>query len=66
MKTAHTSEGQAIEASATAPKEAVCPYCGGRLLLRGRKLMGDDQRVYYWRHQGNRNRDCNARKHPGG
>jgi DNA-directed RNA polymerase subunit RPC12/RpoP len=66
MKIAQTFEGQPIEASVTAPKEAVCPCCGGRLLLRARKLMGDGQRVYYWRHQGNRNRDCSARKRPGG
>ena len=66
MKIAQTSEGQPIEASADAPKEAVCPCCGGRLLLRSRNVMGDGQRVYYWRHQGNQNRDCSARKRPGG
>ena len=64
MKIAQTQDGQTIEATATAPKQAICPRCGGRLVLRGRRIMGNDEKTYFWRHQRNQNRHCSARSHP--
>ncbi len=66
MKVAVTTGGKPIEASMMAPKEAICPYCGGRVTLRGRRMMGNGKRTYFWRHQGNKNRHCEARRRPMG
>jgi hypothetical protein len=66
MKVAETTGGEPIEASLMAPKQAVCPCCGGRVTLRSRRVMGDGKRTYHWRHQGNVNRDCSARHRPVG
>ncbi|MFZ0545909.1 MAG: hypothetical protein WAM60_10755 [Candidatus Promineifilaceae bacterium] len=64
MKFAVTETGKKIEASATAPKFAICHCCGGELTLRSRKTMKNGERTYYWRHRSNRNRNCSARNRP--
>ncbi len=61
MKTALTSDGKQIEASADAPEEAICPHCGGVVLLRGRRVMGTDKKSYFWRHTPGANPDCPGR-----
>ena len=61
MKLAQTAEGLEIEAAEGAPKQAICAYCGGVVILRGRKLMGKDEKSYYWRHLDNQNRKCPGR-----
>lgn len=64
MKIAQTKEGQSVIATATAPLEAVCPHCGGVLVLRYRRTMGNEKLIYYWRHESNRNVQCRARQRP--
>jgi hypothetical protein len=66
MKTAKTPTGQIIEASPDAPKVAICPYCGGKLTLRSRRPMNNGKVTYFWRHRGNKNVNCTARKRPVG
>ncbi len=61
MKTAQTTDGTAIPASEEAPKEAQCPFCGGVVTLRRRKLMNAGGYSYFWRHRDRENRDCPAR-----
>ncbi len=61
MKVAKTDDGDQVEASESAPKEAICPYCGGIVILRGRRLMGQDKKSYFWRHQDNKNMNCPGR-----
>jgi DNA-directed RNA polymerase subunit RPC12/RpoP len=61
MKIALTPEGKQIEASAAAPAQAVCPHCGGVVLLRGRRVMGSDEKSYYWRHAPGSDPNCPAR-----
>jgi len=53
---------QPVVASAEAPQEAICPACGGVVILRQRKLMNQGGYAYYWRHRDNRNREC-AKRH---
>lgn len=62
MKIARTTEGKEILAAADAPEQAVCPFCGGVLVLRGRRTMNNGETVYYWRHLNNNNRQCSGRK----
>jgi hypothetical protein len=50
MKTAVSSHGQPIAASPSAPGTAVCPNCGGVVMLRVRRLMANSGNSYYWRH----------------
>jgi hypothetical protein len=64
MKVAQTVDGKKVVASASAPKEAVCPCCGGRLTLRSRRTMNNGQRTYFWRHRSNHNTNCSARNRP--
>ncbi len=64
MKIAHSSSGEPIVADAGAPAQAVCPHCGGRLILRSRRLMGSMKLTYYWRHGSNRNLRCDRRSRP--
>ncbi|MCL4266256.1 MAG: hypothetical protein KJ069_23825 [Anaerolineae bacterium] len=64
MKTATTANGQPIPAAANSPKQAICPHCGGVLTLRCRQPMKNGAVVYYWRHQSNENRHCQARTRP--
>ena len=66
MKTAqHPDNQQPITASDAAPEQAVCPSCGGVVILRRRKRMNGTC-VYYWRHRDNRNRHCKGRSRPVG
>ena len=60
MKVALSADGDPIEASADAPEQAICPHCGGVLLLRGRKVMGGSK-SYYWRHAPGGDPDCPGR-----
>lgn len=39
---------------------AVCPYCGGVVVLRRRRVMGN-QHVAYWRHRDNCDLSCPGR-----
>ncbi len=64
MKIANTSSGKPIEASPNAPKEAICPFCGGSLTLRSRRPMNNGKTTYFWRHRSNKNRNCIARRRP--
>ncbi|MEM7112269.1 MAG: hypothetical protein AAF614_07545 [Chloroflexota bacterium] len=64
MKIAQTPDGTPLVASPEAPKQAICPVCGGTLTLRSRKTMSPGEKVYYWRHRGNRNRHCSGRTRP--
>jgi len=61
MKVALNSDGTPIEASADAPKEAICPHCGGVVLLRGRRVMGNQAKSYYWRHAPGGDPNCPGR-----
>lgn len=50
MKTAVSSNGKIVTASHSAPARAICPTCGGVVLLRARKLMANAGNSYYWHH----------------
>jgi len=50
VKTAVSSFGTIVAASQTAPTEARCPKCGGKVVLRARRLMANGGNSYYWRH----------------
>jgi hypothetical protein len=66
MHTAITSDGNTIKAGASAPREAYCPFCGAKMVLRRRRHMGKTKAksTYFWRHQDNRNLYCPARVGP--
>ncbi len=64
MQLAQTIDGKTVPAAADAPKEAICPRCGGKLTLRSRKAMNNCQQTYFWRHRPNQNRQCRARHKP--
>ena len=64
MKVACTTSGEQIIANPSAPPEAVCPVCGGTLILRSRKTMDNGRKTYFWRHLSNRNTHCSARNRP--
>lgn len=66
MKTAVRidKEGGYLVASASAPEKAKCPFCGGLVILRHRRLMNNSGTTYYWKHRGNLNRNCTARVRP--
>lgn len=64
MQLAQTTEGKKVTATANAPKEAICPQCGGKLTLRSRKAMNNCKATYFWRHRSNQNRHCSARHRP--
>lgn len=53
MKTAVSSNGVVVVASQVAPQRAICPNCGGIVILRARKLMANCGNSYYWRHLDN-------------
>jgi hypothetical protein len=61
MKIAQTADGSVVTAASKAPKEALCRYCGGVVILRRRKLMNHGGYSYYWRHRDNEHRDCPGR-----
>lgn len=50
MKTAVSSCGSIVAASLGAPVQAICPKCGGVVILRVRRLMANGGNSYYWRH----------------
>jgi hypothetical protein len=66
MKFALSDTGQKIEANSSAPKVATCHCCGGELTLRSRKTMNNGERIFFWRHRSNTNRNCSARTRPVG
>ncbi|WP_420644006.1 hypothetical protein [Candidatus Leptofilum sp.] len=66
MKEAILPNGTAVTASGNAPSEAICPECGGVLLLRRRRTMKKSVVAFYWRHASNQNLNCKARKRPTG
>lgn len=53
MKTAVSSNGRKLVASRTSPNTAVCPKCGGTVILKSRRLMANAGNTYYWRHKDN-------------
>ena len=61
MKTAKLQNGEQVTASKSAPDQAICPICGGIVILRKRKKMGSSEFTYYWRHMDGKNTDCRAR-----
>lgn len=62
MKIALNAIGQKIQADADAPEIAICPYCGGQVLLRRRRLgYPAGSFSYFWRHQDQANRNCPGR-----
>jgi hypothetical protein len=62
MKTALDHTGSAIEARAGQPEQAICPHCGGVVVLR-RRRRGRPQSgfTYFWRHRDHENSTCSAR-----
>ncbi len=42
-------EGRMVQAGPEAPKEARCPACGGRVVLR-RRRNGRDNYTWFYRH----------------
>lgn len=54
--------GNMIEASAIAPKKAICPYCKAIVNLRTRRRGHPQAGVtYFWRHEDYSNPRCTAR-----
>ncbi|MCB8968148.1 MAG: hypothetical protein H6660_14785 [Ardenticatenaceae bacterium] len=64
MKVAQNKDGNPVVATDSAPKQAICPRCGGVLELRSRRTMGDGCLTYFWRHQSNNNTKCTGRRRP--
>lgn len=64
MKKALALDGKLIEAEASSPAEARCPYCRGTMILRQRRLMDRRKVTYFWRHLDNRNLYCSGRARP--
>jgi predicted RNA-binding Zn-ribbon protein involved in translation (DUF1610 family) len=48
--------GAVVVAGEGAPPEAVCPACGGRVILRGRRSR--DGTVWFYRHADGVGLDC--------
>jgi hypothetical protein len=61
MKTAQLPDGEKIEAGEEAPPKAICPFCGGTVTLRRRKLMNNQGFSFFWRHLDNENLQCQTR-----
>jgi hypothetical protein len=62
MKYAVDAAGSPVRAEASAPLQALCPYCGGPMILRCRRQSSRPGDVtYFWRHKDNINLDCQAR-----
>lgn len=67
MRLALDATGSPIVAQAGLPDRAVCPHCGGVVILRQRRRSqprGDV--VYFWRHLNRDNTSCPARFMAGG
>lgn len=62
MITALDQTGVLIEAAIGAPEQAVCPHCGGVVILRRRRSHRLSSDVsHFWRHRDHDNIDCPAR-----
>jgi hypothetical protein len=62
MRDAVDKSGSPVRAGADAPCEALCPRCGGPMVLRIRRRSSRPGDVtYFWRHKDNINLDCQAR-----
>jgi hypothetical protein len=62
MEFAVDKSGAPVRAMADAPCRALCPHCGGPMILRHRQRSSRPGDVtYFWRHQDNTNLDCRAR-----
>lgn len=61
MIVAELANGQTVHASGTAPTDAFCPFCRGKVVLRKRKKMGSATVTYFWRHLDGKNVKCPAR-----
>jgi hypothetical protein len=64
MRIAHDQAGQPIEANAAAPSQAICPSCGGGVVLRSRAAVNDLQKTYFWRHAHLVDLNCSERRSP--
>jgi hypothetical protein len=60
VKTAVNEMGEPIAAESAPGDRALCPYCGGIVTRRYKRLM-DGCSVAYWRHRNNRDTDCQGR-----
>lgn len=60
MKTAVNRVGEPIDADSADEDRAICPCCGGMVVLRRRRVMGN-QHVAYWRHRDNCDLSCPGR-----
>jgi hypothetical protein len=62
MKTALDQNSSLVEAGVGQPEQAICPRCGGVVVLR-RRCRNHPQRgfTYFWRHQDHENSRCPAR-----
>ena len=62
MRLALDATGSPIEAQAGLPDQAICPQCGGVVILRQRRRgHQSDDVIYFWRHQDRANAHCPAR-----
>lgn len=61
MRTARDHTGCPLEAAPGAPEQAICPHCGGEVLLRRRRNHPPGDVVYFWRHRDHDNAGCPAR-----
>jgi len=53
--------GNMIEASANAPKQAICPHCKAIVILRTRRRENLQAGItYFWRHQNYSSLRCPA------
>jgi hypothetical protein len=54
MERAIDETGSPVRAEAGAPGQALCPHCGGRMILRCRRRSSRPGDVtYFWRHRDN-------------
>jgi hypothetical protein len=61
VKIATLKNGKPVTASKSAPDQAICPICGGMVILRKRKKMGSSELTYFWRHKDGKNIECPQR-----
>ena len=62
MRTALDDTGSPLEANVGLPDRAICPRCGGAVILRQRRRSRPHHGVtYFWRHQDHENAGCPAR-----
>jgi hypothetical protein len=61
MDYAKNEAGQRVKAEAGAPKQALCPFCGGDVVLRSRRGYPQHDVTYFWRHRDNASLDCPTR-----